>query len=259
MLKRQINYLLVACILVLSGCATMPRDHSLVKAGDTAFAEGDYTTASDFYSQAAQLQPRDSEISFKLGESYFLMNAFEEAKPHYELAAANNEYLIPAKKRLGRIFLCLGESQNALLAFKSIVDSAPQKQDYDAINGMGVSYDLLGKHEQAQECYLKNLAQVPNDINSKSNLGLSKAFSKKYTEAIEILEPIGVSLEATKQQRHNLALAYALGNLPEKCHTFLDGEVDQEQIERFMKVLQSMGPTEVIAEASDSEKDKHCA
>jgi Flp pilus assembly protein TadD len=82
--------------------------------------------------------------------------------------------------------------------------------DWSLHSALGITYDLVGQHEMAQDAYLKALDVSPNNPTVTNNLALSLALSGNLDGAIARLEHVGPPLRGSVQARQSLALLYAM-------------------------------------------------
>jgi len=210
--------------------------NSLVRAGDRVYAAGDPVTAINVYKSALEKNPSHKlPIYLKLGEAYMNARQLEEAKKIYEEALPYDEN-DEIKKQLGKLYLTAGQPDQAISIFEGVL--LVHKDDLRAYNGLGVAYDLKGDHKLAQESYGKALQINPENDEVKSNLGLSLAFEGKYSESLKLLQPIGERLDATSQQRHNLALVYALAGDHAKSQELYAKDMDIGEINGNLHLVQ---------------------
>ena len=238
-MKRPLIFIIFSCI-ALQGCLRKSPEQgeqdSLVRAGDRVQATGDYSSAINVYKSALEKNPPDKlPIYLKLGEAYMNAGRLDEAKKLFEEALAVDEN-DEAKKQLGRLYIATGQPDEALSIFEGVI--LVHKNDLKSLNGIGVAHDIKGEHPIAQDYYRRALAINVNNIEVKSNLGLSLAFEGKYAEALKLLQPIGEELSATSKQRHNLALVYALSGNKAKAQEIFAKDLDAGQINENIHALQ---------------------
>jgi Tfp pilus assembly protein PilF len=100
-----------------------------------------------------------------------------------------------------------GKNREAIEEFKKVLAIDPEY--VKAINGLGVSFDLLGEYVLANEFYKLALAKNPNLDYVKNNWGYSLILQKKVEDAIPALKE-AVALNVQESLFHNnLGLAYA--------------------------------------------------
>ena len=100
-----------------------------------------------------------------------------------------------------------GKNREAIEEFKKVLAIDPEH--VKAINGLGVSFDLLGEYALANEFYKLALAKNPNLDYVKNNLGYSLILQKKVEEAIPALKEAVALNEREGLFHNNLGLAYA--------------------------------------------------
>jgi Flp pilus assembly protein TadD len=77
-----------------------------------------------------------------------------------------------------------------------------------ANNMLGLAYDRMGWHDQAQQAYERALIAAPNDGPTLNNLGYSLYLSDRYTDALKRLKAAAKLDPANRQIVNNLALVY---------------------------------------------------
>jgi len=99
------------CCLVFSGCASKNIDFSR-KAAYEAYEAEEYATAADHFEQLVEVVPKESELWFRLGNSYARTGQPKKAVTAYENALLRNPALSKASCNMGLIYL-----QQSLKAF----------------------------------------------------------------------------------------------------------------------------------------------
>jgi Flp pilus assembly protein TadD len=153
---------------------------ALLYLGKSLMAVGRYDEAIDALIAAKNKSPNDQEILISLGQLYLTLHNPSTAKGYFSAAIATSKQ----SKR--------GPSTNTATAY----------------SGLGVSLELLGEHNKAQEAFDRGLALNGENMNLLSNKALSLALAGEASRAIEILQAITTSPQAQSQHRQNLALVY---------------------------------------------------
>jgi len=168
---------------------------------------GQYARAYGVFDGVETAHSGSAEVQLALGRSYLRSFAFLKAERAFSAAVAlgaQDEGAIG----LGRIALARNDADGALVAFGGVLSR--DQENAVALNGVGVAYDLQGKHAEAQNSYRRALAVDPAYSQSRNNLGLSLAVSGEYDSAETVLaELVGSELNNTVA-RQNLALAFFL-------------------------------------------------
>jgi tetratricopeptide (TPR) repeat protein len=112
--------------------------------------------------------------------------------------------------------------------------------DYRALNLLGDSLDLQGRHAEAQANYRRGIELAPDYMTLRSNYGLSLAITGPPQEAIAQLAPAAGSARADSRMRQNLAFAFAMAGVMENalqlCRRDLDERNAQRQLAYYMQL-----------------------
>ena len=95
--------------------------------------------------------------------------------------------------------IALHRPERAIERYAALVAADPK--DLRAVNGLGVAYDLAGRHAEAQATYRRGLDREPENVALRNNLGLSLALAKRPEEAIPILRRVAESPRANVRVR----------------------------------------------------------
>ena len=106
----------------------------------------------------------------------------------------------------GRALLERGQINEAIAQLSVAAVTGP---DLIAANNLlGLAYDRLGQHKQAQDAYERALTAAPNDAATLNNLGYSLYLDDRYAEALARLKAAARRDPANRQTANNLALVY---------------------------------------------------
>ncbi|MBI5186921.1 MAG: tetratricopeptide repeat protein [Nitrospinae bacterium] len=180
-----------------------------------------YKVAIRFYSQISGEFPFWAEPYIGMGECFIKMNSFNEAEASFRKAL----YLEPgsekAKKwiretvnqrdpnlKAARASLEKGEYLDAVASFEIVTKgpalyNVPEDERWAVFQGLGSSYQGLGKMEEAREYFQEALRLKQNDPESLKGLGLTYYHDKKYATAEMFLE----MAEKYIHKDHELSLA----------------------------------------------------
>jgi Flp pilus assembly protein TadD len=172
--------------------------------GDTAAAMGASRTAAEAYEQVLRLTPQDP--------------------------AARIAY--------GTVLLDLDEPEAALEQCREALRTGGGNTR--VLNTLGISLDLLGRHDEAQDAYRQGLAQAPENMALRNNLALSLALAGQYEEAIETLNVLVREPEAGGRIRQNLALVYALAGQPENAAIVARQDLSEPEVVNNLAFYQSL-------------------
>jgi Tfp pilus assembly protein PilF len=106
----------------------------------------------------------------------------------------------------GRALLERGQINEAIAQLSVAAVTGP---DLIAANNLlGLAYDRLGQHKQAQDAYERALTAAPNDAATLNNLGYSLYLDDRYADALARLKAAARRDPANRQTANNLALVY---------------------------------------------------
>lgn len=145
-------------------------------------------TALGYYLEFAQKQPEEIWIYPLIGDLYYEMGRFEEAKTHYE-----------------RALMGLEEETSFAKAYFGLGNTAFEKGDYAT----------------AKDAFEKALSDSGDYLDARIGLGKSLYYLAEYEEAVDILQY--AQLQAPRQPliHYYLGLSYeALGQLEQAEHSF---------------------------------------
>jgi Flp pilus assembly protein TadD len=243
-----------AGLMLLLGACDEPKirhgdsyEFSLHRA-DEARAAGNLDSAISLYQRALQVNPGGAEAKLGLGQSLLSVGAGDEAAAQFRdvLARRDDD---TARRGLASALLAMGQPTMA----EKQIDIALQANaaDYRALNLLGVSLDMQGRHAEAQANYRRGIELAPTYAALRSNYGLSLAITGPPQEAIAQLAPIAGSPASDVRTRQNLAFAYAmagdLGNALQLCRRDMDERYAQRQLAYYAQ-MRSLSPEQRSAE-----------
>jgi Flp pilus assembly protein TadD len=218
--------------MLLAGCVTTPihldplsvegRDGGgpiptyamLMRIGAAAQSGGDLPNALGVYRRAAEMAPIDPAPLIAAGDVLLQMGNVNEAIVSYHAALVRPGDTHWAQAGLAKAFLKSGKPQLAFEPISKAMADAPD--DPKLLLLLGVTKDLSGEHQEAQDCYRRGLSLAPGDPALAVDLALSLSLSGDYGTAIAILQPLAFGPAGSKQERQTLALLYGLsGNITE--------------------------------------------
>ncbi len=85
-----------------------------------------------------------------------------------------------------KVLLGAGDVTGAMAAFRRVLANEPQS--VDAMNGLAVTYDRMGRHDVARGWYEAALAVAPDDAAVLTNLGYSLTLQGEWRDAIPFLQ-----------------------------------------------------------------------
>lgn len=271
------NSLLIALMLavpiVLSGCGSKAeRMAEHLKKAKDYYAQADYDKARVESKNVLQLDPKNAEAYYLSGEIEEQQQAWPKAYANYLKAVEVDPTYLPAKAKLGKIYLIMGETAKAekmdneilakqphdaagqtlkaaIMMHKGDIDGAIKEvsqvvttdpaQD-DAVSLLAFLYSKQGNDAKAQTVLDKGIEANPKNITlrmARANLALK---NKDFQKAEQLYRNI-VSIDPKKlEYRAMLATFYAQNNQLDKAEAVLRDaiKVDPEDQKRGLLLAQ---------------------
>lgn len=139
---------------------------------------------------------------------------------------------------LGRSFLSANKPTEAAQAFVRSADFAPETEAAP-LAGLGLAFDRLENHAQAQDAYELALQREPHRVSTLSNYGLSLALTGQLNQAEAALRKAVEQPGSDVRVRQNLALILGLqGRFDEMAA--VDPSAPTRSVEANQTVLRQM-------------------
>lgn len=171
-------------------------------------AAGDSRSAVPVYRAILSRRPADAAVQVELADTLLEVDMLDEAIGIYSAVDPKSPSAGDAELGLAQAQLRMDQPARAMAHMDRAVALAPTNTR--VLVGRGVVLDRIGRHQDAQASYRQALAIEPRSVAARSDLALSLAFTGQYDQALEILEPIARSANASPQDRQNLAFIYGL-------------------------------------------------
>ena len=139
---------------------------------------------------------------------------------------------------LGRSYMAQNKPTEAAQAFVRSADFSPTS-DAAPLAALGLAFDRLENHSQAQEAYELALERDPNRVSTLSNYGLSLALTGRLEEAEAALRRAVEIPGADVRVRQNLALVLGLQGRFEDMLA-VDPTAPMQSVEANQRVLREM-------------------
>jgi Flp pilus assembly protein TadD len=208
---------------------TLRSPEALITMGDTTWRGGDVAEAARFYQAAVKAAPKDPLPAFRLGRALQVMGAFEAAADQFrkvlELKPGDGE----AKRQLANTLISLDDPEGSIKLYREVI---AKSGDPRAFNGLGVAFDMTGKHKEALAAYRAGLAKQPDSLSLKNNLALSMAIAGQYENAAKVLRNVASDPRATARHRQNLALVYGLAGHDSEAARVARVDLDAPSVKR---------------------------
>jgi len=180
----------------------------LVQLGNRMRAKGDLNGAAELYRRAGNADPDSPLPPAALADTLRHLGRYREAEEIYHQELAKHPHSGLALQGYGILLIEQGQPDAAVTLLVPAVDD--DTADHRVFNVLGIAYDALGDHTEAQNQYLAGLSMVPGNRSLSNNMALSLALQERYEAGIAQVESLMTGTEADKPLMHNLALIYGL-------------------------------------------------
>jgi len=178
----------------------------LMQVGNNLRGQGNLNDAAVAYRRAMSADPDSPLPPAALGDTLRQLKQYDEAEKVYREALTRNPYSGMSLQGYGILLIERDQPDAAITMLTPAVDE--DAADYRVYNVLGIAYDALGDHTQAQTQYQAGLKLKPDSKSLRNNMALSLVLQERYDAAIEQVESLLTGTEADKPYLHNLALVY---------------------------------------------------
>ena len=197
-----------------------------IRVADEALVNRDLATAANLYLGAHNIRPNDPMPLKQLITVYQASGhaqALTEVQARlWQLTPSDNELGID----YGLALLKQGQGRDARIVLHDVLDRV---EDPRIFNALGVSYDMEGKHREAQAYYRIALEVKRGYQAALGNLGLSLAIVGDFDDSITILNRLK---KKRPEQRELLAAVHALAGDMTAAQTIAGDNFDEAAAER---------------------------
>ena len=209
-----------------------------MKLGESLRSKGDLVSAAEMFRRAARADSRSPLPPAALGDVLRRLKQYTEAEQAFREALGRNPYSGTSLQGYGILMVEQGQADAAIAALSVAVDE--EAADHRVYNMLGIAYDTLGDHAQAQSHYLAGLAQAPDNRSLRNNMAISLALQERYDAAIEQVRQLAEAEDADQSLRHNLALIYGLSGQIEKASKLLRTDLSEADVANNLSFYQSV-------------------
>lgn len=214
---------------------------------------GDLVSATEFYRRASALAPQEVVPLLGLARSVTKSGHHRDALLIYRSVLRLDASNVEAMRGLGLNHLYRKEYELAHIRLRDALALEPQSTV--TLNALATAYDMLGKHEAAQQHYRAILHQQPEHLAALANLSLSLALSRGYEGIRDRALRAAFDPRTPSRERGVFALSFALAGEEATAQRILtlEGAADKDLAQRAENLR-----TEIAAHHS-SERDTFAA
>ena len=174
-MPRLIPLMLPLALLFAGGCALSEaqKNRSVYhyQMGQSFYAENNFTSALQEFTEAEKLTPRDPALLNQLGLTYFRKGRYDLAELKYLKAIDLKPSYSEARNNLGVNYLEMKRWDDAIAQLKLVQDDIFYQAQESAVMNLALAYLGKGDHEQALSLLRPAVARNPGDPRGRINLG----------------------------------------------------------------------------------------
>ncbi|MCX7378258.1 MAG: tetratricopeptide repeat protein [Alphaproteobacteria bacterium] len=203
--------LAMAGLLAMAGCGSLPtlgkaEPDSSLRLATIFLSAGAPDAALRAADEALVRRPRNAEAMVLRADALVALERADEAQQAYMAAIAEDPRAVGPRIALGRMLV----RRNPAAAEAMFADVlARQPNNAIALNNIGITRDLQGRHREAQPSYRAARTVDPRMTGASVNLGLSLVLSGDMAEAVRELTPLAAAPDASPTVVENLGVALA--------------------------------------------------
>lgn len=204
------NLVVLTCLLAASACSGTVRDPGYefqIGVGEQFIQSGEYDRGYRVLDKVAELNAEAGQVQMAVAESYFSQGALLKANSHYERAMELGEATAGMIGK-ARVALAKNEADLAISLFEAVLKE--NARSMEALNGIGVAYDILEQHDLAQSYYRHVIEYEPDNVNALNNLALSQTLNGDRSSGEKLFIEIYSSALNNPTVRQNTAFVNAI-------------------------------------------------
>ncbi len=126
---KAVGALAGALLLSAGAAAAAGGASSDARKGNSAYKKGDWPSASEYYSRAAQKDPADKRLTFNQGDAYYRLEDYAKAGEAFEQAAASPKVAARAHYNRGNAAFKAGDLPGAIASYRKSLALAPDDKN----------------------------------------------------------------------------------------------------------------------------------
>lgn len=240
------RWLSVALVLsALSACGT-PSSQSAggsnLRIADAALGSGSPAVALQVLDTMIKAEPRNVEALLRQGRANVQLGNAAAAEVSYRRVLAVEGANIEAQLAVGKLLMGSNAAE-AEKFFVAVVVSEPKNTA--ALNNLGITRDLQGRHAEAQDTYRRALALNPGMASAQQNMALSLTVSGRPQEGAVMLNQMASAGTGGRKVRDNLAVALALSGETSQANQVLREELNSADTAIALEGFRALKPSQV--------------
>lgn len=159
--------------------------------------------------EAVELEPENERYRVHLGMAYYLAEDLENAEKQYQYALEINEDSKEAYRQLGRLYMRMGDWDNAVKNFEEDLKRPGTIEPHRVYNWLALSYFSQGNYDLAERQWLKAL-DLKDNAAIRLNLALAYKDQERFDQAMESLKKAVVLNPKFPQAHYEISQLFIL-------------------------------------------------
>jgi Tfp pilus assembly protein PilF len=156
--------------------------------GEAYLAGGNLLAALRELKKAETHDPADPITQYDIGLVYYYRERYDQAIQHFEKAIQLKPDFAPAINGLGNAYSAKGDWDQAIEAYRKIIEDVFYGTPHFALSNMALAYYQKKDYVQAEKYFLEALKMSPDFVNALAGLATTYMATGRYEEAVQKLE-----------------------------------------------------------------------
>lgn len=200
-----------------------------------AYERTDALSRSVFWSNEYNINPMDPVAGVKLAQALRELGQFEQAATAAENVLTAQPGNTDAMLELGRAHIARGQAFYGITALENARNANPR--DWRPLSLLGVAYQQVRRHEDAQIAWGQALALSPDNPDILTNSAIAYMGSGDLVQAETLLRRAAAQPNASLKVHQNLALAMGLQGNMSGAEAILRRQLPPEQADQNLAWL----------------------
>lgn len=200
-----------------------------------AYDRADALSRSVFWSNEHNINPMDPVAGVKMAQALREMGQFDQAATAAENVVAAQPNNTEAMLEVGRAHIARGQAFYGIAALENARDRNPR--DWRPRSLLGVAYQQVRRHEDAQAAWSEALALSPENPDVLTNSAIAYMGSGDLVQAEALLRRAAAQPNASLKVHQNLALAMGLQGNMTGAEAILRRQLPPEQADQNLEWL----------------------
>ncbi len=229
-------------LLGLGGCGMFSGDRipevtnaARLNVAMAAEASGDHQMAVQIYAGALARDPSDVQAAIRYARALVNNRQVGLARELLSRQMASRPGHPDLSREFATIEVMQGQAASAVPRFD--VALAANANDVRALVNKGIALDMLGRHPEAQQLYLRADALSPDDPAVRNNMAMSLMLLGRAAEANQVLQGVANHADNSPRMRNNMAVVAAANGDMARARQLTAGDISDVELQSLVTQL----------------------